>query len=108
MNIYLDTILILLSTASVTVAGVMVWYVRKLLVKMSLLTDLQKETIGEIEEFKEHLNTVYEMETFYGDETLRALLEHTGNLSDSLQDKVDSVSFIEEILEEEGEERDVG
>ena len=71
---------------------------------MTLLTELQKETITEIEEFSEHLKTVYEMETFYGDETLRGLLEHTGNLSDSLQDKVSSVSFIEDILEEEEQE----
>ena len=74
---------------------------------MTLLTELQKETLGEIEEFSEHLKVVYEMETFYGDETLRALLEHTGNLSDSLQDKVSSVSFIDDILEEE-EEANVG
>ena len=103
MNVAVDVVLILISIASATTAGVMIWYVRKLLTKMTLLTELQKETIGEIEEFSEHLNVVYQMETFYGDETLRALLEHTGNLSDSLQDKVASVSFIEDILEEEEE-----
>ena len=107
MNVATDVALILISLASVATAGVMVWYVRKLLVKMTLLTELQKETINEIEEFAEHLNVVYQMETFYGDETLRALLEHTGNLSDSLQDKVASVSFIEDMLEE-GEEQNVG
>lgn len=104
MNIAIDVALVLLALGSLTTAGVMVWYVRKLLVKMTLLTELQKETITEIEEFSEHLKTVYEMETFYGDETLRGLLEHTGNLSDSLQDKVSSVSFIEDILEEEEQE----
>ena len=103
MNVAVDVVLILISIASAPTAGVMIWYVRKLLTKMTLLTELQKETIGEIEEFSEHLNVVYQMETFYGDETLRALLEHTGNLSDSLQDKVASVSFIEDILEEEEE-----
>ena len=103
MNVAVDVVLILISIASATTAGVMIWYDRKLLTKMTLLTELQKETIGEIEEFSEHLNVVYQMETFYGDETLRALLEHTGNLSDSLQDKVASVSFIEDILEEEEE-----
>ena len=103
MNVAVDVVLILISIASATTAGVMIWYVRKLLTKMTLLTELQKETISEIEEFSEHLNVVYQMETFYGDETLRALLEHTGNLSDSLQDKVASVSFIEDILEEEEE-----
>tara|TARA_B100000900_G_C20524596_1_gene693627 strand:+ start:624 stop:947 length:324 start_codon:yes stop_codon:yes gene_type:complete len=107
MNIAVDAALVLFALGSLTTAGIMVWYVRKLLVKMTLLTELQKETLGEIEEFSEHLKVVYEMETFYGDETLRALLEHTGNLSDSLQDKVSSVSFIDDILEEE-EEANVG
>lgn len=104
MNIAIDAALILFAVGSLATAGVMVWYVRKLLVKMTLLTELQKETLSEIEEFSEHLKTVYEMETFYGDETLRGLLEHTGNLSESLQDKVSSVSFIDDILEEEEQE----
>lgn len=104
MNIAIDAALILFAVGSLATAGVMVWYVRKLLVKMTLLTELQKETLSEIEEFSEHLKTVYEMETFYGDETLRGLLEHTGSLSESLQDKVSSVSFIDDILEEEERE----
>ena len=43
MNVAVDVVLILISIASATTAGVMIWYVRKLLTKMTLLTELQKE-----------------------------------------------------------------
>ena len=108
MSMILDIILIATAGASLAVAGVMVWYVRKLLMKMTILTDLQKETLDEIQEFSEHLEVVSGLETFYGDETLTGLLKHTRSLADSLVDKVSSISFIDEYVGGDDEEEEYG
>ena len=42
------------------------------------------ETFISIESYREHLEAVYGLETFYGDDTLQALLEHSRELSDFL------------------------
>lgn len=100
MNLALDMILIIITVSSLALSGVLVWYVRKLLMKLAILADLQQETSFEVEGYSEHLKAVNEMELFYGDETLAGLLEHTENLRTSLQNKVNSVSFLD-IPEEE-------
>lgn len=104
MNIAFDIVLIVISLSSIALSGVLVWYVRKLLMKMALIADLQKETSVEVEEYSEHLKAINEMELFYGDETLAALLEHTESLRSSLQSKVDSVNFLETPEEEQDDD----
>ena len=41
--------------------------------------------INAIESYKKHLGAVYELPMFYGDETLRSLLNHTKDLSEDLE-----------------------
>ena len=77
------------------------------------LTDLL-EMIGD---YNKHLTKVYSLETFYGDETLTYLLEHTRALSSliesdysdllSLTDPLEIEINEEEEIEEEKEEQDV-
>ena len=40
------------------------------------------EMIGSIKNFTNHLSNVYEMDLFYGDETLHYLLQHARDLTD--------------------------
>jgi hypothetical protein len=47
-----------------------VWYIRGLLRMMyDLISDIQRMH-NELEDFSKHLNNIYEMELYYGDETL--------------------------------------
>ena len=41
-----------------------------------------------IDSYKEHLTQVYGLETFYGDQTLQGLLNHTKDLSNDVEDFV--------------------
>ena len=52
--------------------------------------------------YRIHLKGVYEMEMFYGDETLQFLMRHTKSLCDLLEDFEDVHSIIDppEIIEE--------
>ena len=69
------------------------------------------ENIGDLDQmivnFNNHLASVYELETFYGDDTLHHLLQHVGDLSEQLQEFEDIFSLTtEENLEVEPDETD--
>lgn len=49
-----------------------------------------------LKEFRAHLKSVYELEMFYGDDTLKSLMDHAAQLSGNLQE-------MELILNEEKE-----
>lgn len=60
-------------------------YARAAIVKLlwvaEELYDLQKMILS----FSNHIQAVYETETFYGDDTLRGLIEHARSLDEQLQ-----------------------
>ena len=45
-----------------------------------------EETFFSIESYREHLEMVYGLETYYGDDTLQSLLSHSKELSDFLRE----------------------
>jgi len=57
------------------------------------LSDLQRM----INSFAAHLQAVYELDSFYGDDTLRGLLEH----AISLNEQMDTFDYIISLTEEE-------
>ena len=80
------------------------WYVRQLLTSMDNLHELTKSLLSLVTDYQEHLDKVYNMETFFGDSVLAALLEHTKELKSELLDAVNSGNDffgIDEISEEE-------
>ena len=57
------------------------------LVKRTLdLYSRVEESFLAMESFREHLDVVHNLDTFYGDVTLGALIEHSKELSDFLRD----------------------
>ena len=76
----LEIILIALLSLSLIFNVVMFLYARKaisvLMTASEELGDLQQM----IDSFSSHLTSIYEMDMFYGDETLRGLMEHANSL----------------------------
>ena len=52
-----------------------------------------------VDTFAKHLKAVYELDSFYGDQTLRFLLEHAISLNEQLE----TFEFIYSLTEEENE-----
>ena len=75
------------------------WYSRQLTQKLSFIYD----NIGDVSElitnYRVHLKSVYSMEMFYGDETLKFLIDHTRSISVLLEDYEDPEFFVEEFEE---------
>ena len=80
MIITLTTVTITLSIA----LGLAVWYVRGLLRVMYQMTVDVQQMEDKMVEFSKHLDNVYEMEMFYGDETLGQLIRHSKEVVDSI------------------------
>mgnify|MGYP004465661313 FL=1 len=64
--------------------GLAVWYVRGLLRVMYQMTVDVQQMEDKMVEFSKHLDNVYEMEMFYGDETLGQLIRHSKEVVDSI------------------------
>tara|TARA_R100000664_G_C2744909_1_gene132824 strand:+ start:1386 stop:1706 length:321 start_codon:yes stop_codon:yes gene_type:complete len=84
------------------VVGVLLWYIRRLISSLNDMYVLIKETLGALNEYEEHLEKVYSMDTFYGDSTLEGLLEHSRDLKKGLEEIVRIIqSFFDERAQEE-------
>ena len=74
---------IAITTLSIAL-GLSVWYVRGLLRVMYQMTIDVQQMEDKMVEFSKHLDNVYEMEVFYGDEALGHLIRHSKEVVDSI------------------------
>ena len=79
----------------------LVMYIRREIVRVFVISETASEIFTRLDSFREHLNTVYETPTFYGDETLSGLLEHTKALYDYLYEYRELHSFTQPDLVEQ-------
>ena len=79
------------------------WYIRNLLSQLYFVANNMSELVDETISFRDHLSSVYELETFYGDETLAGLLAHVGQYSETLSDFEEIYALLDEEDEEEQE-----
>ena len=94
-------ILSIVLAVSLIFNGLMYWYSRQLTQKLSFIYD----NIGDVSElitnYRTHLKSVYSMDMFYGDETLKFLIDHTRSIGVLLEDYEDPEFFVEEFMEED-------
>jgi sensor histidine kinase YesM len=77
--------------------------ITKLLTVSEELGDLQQM----ISKFSNHVRDVYNLEMFYGDETLKYLMDHAVSLNEQLEDNFEYIySLTEEETETEEEDFD--
>ena len=92
MNI--DWILLSALAISLIINGIFIWYTIKVLQKLTYVYD-NAETLQDINKsFLEHVNTVHEMEIFYGDETLAGLIRHIKYVVEQYDNFKDRVNII--------------
>jgi len=89
MTINLTFWLILALSVSVTVNFIAFYYNRVVLGRLMFLGDNLADLAEMITSYRNHIKSVYQMEMFYGDETLKFLLEHTKSLHEMLEEYED-------------------
>ena len=81
------------------------WYIRKLLAKVLFVSQNLTDLVDLLGTYRNHLQRLFNLEMYYGDETMAFLIKHTRSLLDVLEDYSDIYKLTEPIeLEEEDEE----
>ena len=66
---------------SIIINGFVIWYCIKLLRELLDVSGSLEDLFIDVKSFSQHLNGVYELEMFYGDQTLENLLSHARALT---------------------------
>ena len=73
-----------ITIVSLAVSGALIWYIRRLVSKFLFLEESFVKITADLNGFHEHLERVYKMDVFFGDETLQSLLEHSESTRQSI------------------------
>ena len=83
-----------------------IWYFRNLASRLRFISENLGALVEETVSFRDHLESIHDLEMFYGDETLQEMIQHSKELSEYLQGLSNSVVFSYEDEKEEIEEHD--
>jgi len=93
----------LLLIMSVSINLLLVWYIKGLFRKIFFISDNIEDLVDNLEGFSSHLEKVHSLETFYGDETLQALLQHSKSIVEYVEGYKQVYSFTEDEQVIEGD-----
>ena len=80
---------------------VLVWFSIKCIKNISEIEEDIDEIMNKTDNFTEHLESVHEMEIYYGDETLQSMIDHSKQLINDYIDLQSKYFDVEVITEEE-------
>ena len=92
--------LILALTFSVFINVFLFWFAKKSSSRLTIVASNIDEIMSAIENFESHIETIYKMETFYGDETLHSVLMHAKGITEFLSEFEDIYELSDELPEE--------
>ena len=75
------------------------WFAREQSRRLTYVSQNLSDLVEIISNYKEHLRKVYSLEMFYGDETLKFLMEHTNAVVQLLDSQYGEIIYITEPLE---------
>ena len=96
--------LIILCVLSVGINILLIWYIKKMLSKLLFVSDNIGGLLESVDTFVIHLESIHEMETYYGDPTLGELITHSKDLTGQIKDYREIYTLTNEDLDEELEE----
>ena len=97
----LITILLAISTA------LLGWFCYKLVFRINFVSNNLTELYGRLDEFDQHIDFIYELEMYYGDETLKNLIRHSRDLRNYMKKYKEIMELLDDeqqIIEEEEED----
>ena len=93
---------IFLSLFSILLNIILIWYIQKAAKDLFFVSDNIASLLAVINSFKEHLENIFGLELYYGDETIKHLIDHSKFVSSEI--KVFEDIFVIADFLEEGEE----
>ena len=78
----------------------LVWYLRKVLYKLLFISDNISDLLELMEDFSTHIERVYNMETYYGDEVLQGLVDHSKEIVEAIKE-YEGIYIVTKYVDEE-------
>jgi len=78
---------------SIVVNIVLIWYIRRVMRRSSLIHEVTNDMLAALEDFSEHTGRIYDLPLFYGDETIKGLLTHSKEIVTHVKDYRDGFVF---------------
>ena len=95
---------ILFFIGSLSLNVVLVWYIIKLLTKLFFIQENMEGLISLNQNFGDHLKELNELEMYYGDESLKHLIQHSKQLVEDLKSFEDIYTLLEDETYDREEE----
>ena len=95
--------LILALLLSLALNVLLVWYLKKVLFKLLFISDNIDNLLTTMQDFTAHVERVNGMETYYGDEVLQGLVNHSKDIVEAIEE-YEGVYTITRYIKDEEEE----
>jgi hypothetical protein len=89
----LEIVLIIVLLVSVIANYLAFWYMRRILPGFIYTSQNLQDLTALVANYQKHLKNIYDMEMYYGDETIKHLMSHTTSLMEILEDYEDIYSI---------------
>ena len=93
------SLLIFFLVISVVLNGVLLWYIRKMLGKLLLVSDNMGNLVEDLTSYQNHLQQLYEMEMYYGEPSIKNLILHSREIIEHVKEFSDVYNLTEERLD---------
>lgn len=94
-------ILVILLGLSIATNIVLIKYSKRIVKDFFDISNDVRDVFLVLKEYENHLNYIYELELYYGDETLRELIKHTRQITQIISGYNDLYFLVEEEQEEQ-------
>lgn len=79
----------------------LLWYIRTLINKITDINEEIESLFNKFNDFSGHMEDIYSLEMFYGDETLEGMIKHSRNILDEINFYRQKFYLDSDIVEEE-------
>jgi len=99
----LTIILIVSLIVCLAVVSFTTWYSIRLSKTLMYFSENMNDLLDSLDEYSNHVKSVYGLESYYGDQVLHNLLKHSQNIVEQIE-MFDDILYLAEETDEEGED----
>ena len=100
----LELWLIIILILSLVLNLLLLWFAREQSTKITYVSQYIGDLVEIIASYRDHLKAIYQLDTYYGDDNIKYLFEHTRSLIQIIEEEYADVTSLTEPLEVEFEE----
>lgn len=83
----------MLLLASIAINTMLIWYIKRVVAKSSVVYDATSDMLTSLQDFTEHLDSIDELRAFYGDPDFKSILEHAKSITKDVSTYRDGFIF---------------